>query len=152
MPEFLFRRRKQNREKVPVNDALAAQQEKLATASAASKDQSKKKDRQNGATAATGGALSKASGRNKVADSNDTLLREKKQFMELYKNKYPEDAARLGLTNGATGIEMGGATGGAGVVNGDSAASLVNGERTHLNSTVSLMPHSWAISGISYLI
>ena len=133
MPEFLFRRRKQqSRRSNTLNDVVDAQQDIQAA-----KDKIKKKDEP---TAKSAAATPKTprDGIRKEAERNDSILREKDKFMELYKNKYPEDAARLGLTNGRGDAETDGASGREGGV------ARVNGEGTtnsngvdHLDISVS---------------
>ena len=133
MPEFLFRRKKQqSRRSNTLNDVVEAHQD-IQTA----KDKIKKKDQ---ATANSAAATPKTprDERRKETERNDSILREKDKFMELYKNKYPEDAARLGLTNGRADLETDGARGkerGVAHVNGVGAANS-NGV-DHLNVSVS---------------
>ena len=134
MPEFLFRRKKQqSRRSNTLNDVVEAHQDIQAA-----KDKIKKKDQPttNSASATPKAARDE---RRKDADRNDSILREKNKFMELYKNKYPEDAARLGLTNGrAADRETNGAShreGGVVRVNGEGATNS-NGV-DHMNVSVS---------------
>ena len=136
MPEFLFRRKKQqSRRSNTLNDVVDLQQDVQAA-----KGKVKKKD-QVTVTSATA-VKPKVGGEGRgpeEADRNDSILREKDKFMELYKNKYPEDAARLGLTNGRADLEtVDGVMGGAGVitrVNGDGATNSDHVD--HLNASVS---------------
>ena len=137
MPEFLFRRKKQQSRR---NGDIQAVQQDVTVA----KDKVKKKDQP---TANSAAATAKAGGkdRRKETDRNDSILQEKDKFMELYKNKYPEDAARLGLTNGKrVELETDGARGGGGgvaYVNGEGAT---NGNHVdHLNASVSKIKIRW---------
>lgn len=133
MPEFLFRRKKQqSRRSNTLNDVVDTQQDIQAA-----KDKIKKKDQAKANSAATTPKTPREEKR-KEAERNDSILREKDKFMELYKNKYPEEAARLGLTNGRADLETDGAKGkGRGVarVNGEGATNS-NGV-DHLNVSVS---------------
>ena len=132
MPEFLFRRKKQqSRRSNTLNDVVEVQQDIQAA-----KDKVKRKDQP---TANSAGTTPKAAReeRRKEPERNDSLLREKDKFMELYKNKYPEEAARLGLTNGRADGETDGARGrkgGVARVNGEGATNS-NGVN-HLNVSV----------------
>ena len=131
MPEFLFRRRNR-RAKDANNDAQEPE---------GAKEPAKKKQKDKIATKATSGATPAATSLSKEVERNESVLREKEEFMALYKNKYPEDAARLGLTNRTRDLEMGGAAqGGAAVVNGEGAmmSNHVNGSCDHLAPLVSL--------------
>ena len=108
MPEFLFRRKKQqSRSKEALNDVQESQPEPQGA-----KQQTKKKEKDKvSAKAATragdgGGARVATLTLGKEVERNDSILREREQFMALYKNKYPEDAARLGLTNGRGELEV----------------------------------------------
>lgn len=134
MPEFLFRRRNR-RAKDANNDAQEPE---------GSKEPVKKKQKDKIATKASSGATpAGAISMSKEVERNDSVLREKEEFMALYKNKYPEDAARLGLTRRTRALEMGGAAqGGVTVVNGEGAtctmSNHVNGSSDHLAPLVSL--------------
>ena len=134
MPEFLFRRKKQQSRRSTLNDVVDVQQDIQAA-----KDKVKKKDQPttNSASATPKAAREE---RRKESERNDSILREKDKFMELYKNKYPEDAARLGLTNGRTDVETdraSGREGGVARVNGEGVTNS-NGF-DHLNVSVSGM-------------
>ena len=135
MPEFLFRRKKQqSRRSHTLNDVVDAHQDIQAA-----KDKIKKKEDQPTANSAAATPKTARERVRKEAERNDSILREKDKFMELYKNKYPEDAARLGLTNGRADAETdGGASGregGVARVNGEGATNS-NGIN-HLHISVS---------------
>ena len=136
MPEFLFRRR--NRRAKEANSDAAQEPE---GAIQGPKEPAKKKQKDKIASKATSGATpASAITLSKEVERNDSVLREKEEFMALYKNKYPEDAARLGLTNRVKGLEMGGAAhGGVAMVNGEGAtmSNHVNGSIDHLAPLVS---------------
>lgn len=134
MPEFLFRRRKQQnrRNKDASNDAQEPE-----GAVQGAKEPAKKKEKDKMATKSASGATPAAIPLAKEVERNESILREKEEFMALYKNKYPEDAARLGLTNRTRDLEMGGAAhgGGAAMMNGGGAV-LTN----HANGSDHLAP------------
>lgn len=135
MPEFLFRRKKQqSRRSNTLNDVVDVQQDIQAA-----KDRIKKKDQPTTNSAAATPKAAREE-RHKEPERNDSILREKDKFMELYKNKYPEDAARLGLTNGRADVETDGASGREGGVarlNGEGATN--SNSVDHLNVSVSGM-------------
>ena len=125
MPEFLFRRKKQQNRRRTINDAQDTRHEIQGA-----KEQLKKKGKP------PSGAAMSAANIKVLDDGKDTIRREKEQFMALYKNKYPEEAARLGLTNGKDEPDVGGAKGGGARVNGDRAVNHVNGGSDHLVAMV----------------
>ena len=143
MPEFLFRRKKQqSRRRSTLNDVQETRQDIQGA-----RDQLKpSKDKV--ASSSGGASMASAVVKGKeLLDGKDTIRREKEQFMELYKNKYPEDAARLGLTNGTADLNVGGASNGRGGgggegsgdvvrMNGDGAMNHVSGSSEHLAAMV----------------